>query len=93
MQSSNFTDELRAAGLRSPGDLLELWDVDFSLGGPIKRDKLWFFAVLRNQGNSMSVPGMWANLNAGNESSWTYEPDPEQTGARCRQDAIGRRCA
>ena len=58
LQSSNFTDELRAAGLRSPGDLLELWDVDFSLGGPINKDKLWFFAVLRNQGNSMSVPGV-----------------------------------
>ena len=46
-----------------------------SLGGPIDRDKLWFFAVLRNQGNSMSVPGMWANLNAGNDNSWSYEPD------------------
>ena len=90
LQSSNFTDELRAAGLRSPGDLLELWDVDFSLGGPINKDKLWFFAVLRNQGNSMSVPGMYANLNAGNDNSWTYEPDLSQAGARCGQDAIGR---
>ena len=23
----------------------------------------------------MSVPGMWANLNAGNANAWSYEPD------------------
>ena len=91
LQSSNFTDELRAAGLRSPGDLLELWDVDVSLGGPIKKDKLWFFAVLRNQGNSMSVPGMYANLNAGNANSWTYEPDltqPARGAGKTRSGAV-----
>lgn len=91
LQSSNYTEELKALGLRSPGDLLELWDVDGSLGGPIKRDKLWFFAVLRNQGNSMSVPGMYGNLNAGNEGSWVYEPDlarPARTAGKTRSGAV-----
>jgi len=91
LQSSNFTDELKAAGLRSPGDLLELWDADVSLGGPIKKDKLWFFSWLRNQGNSMSVPGMWANLNAGNPNSWSYEADqsrPARGAGKTRSGAV-----
>jgi hypothetical protein len=78
LQGSNYSDELQAAGLRSPGDLLKLWDVDASLGGPIDRDRLWFFAVLRNQGNSSSVPGMFANLNAGDPNAWSYQPDPSR---------------
>ena len=91
LQSSNFTDELRAAGLRSPGDLLRLWDVDGSLGGPLKRDRLWFFFVARNQGNSMSVPGMFANLHAGDPSSWSYEPDvtrPARGAGKTRSGAL-----
>ena len=47
--------------------------------------------VLRNQGNSMSVPGMYANLNAGNENSWTYEPDlsrPARGAGKTRSGAV-----
>ncbi len=75
LQGSNYTDELQAAGLRVPSQLLKLWDVDASLGGPIKRDRLWFFFLTRNQGNATSVPGMYANLNAGDPNAWTYVPD------------------
>jgi hypothetical protein len=91
LQGDNYTDKLRDAGLRSPGELLDLWDVDGSLGGPIKRDQLWFFFVGRNQGNSMSVPGMFANLNAGDPNAWTYEPDlsrPARTAGKTRSGAM-----
>jgi hypothetical protein len=75
MQGSNFTDELRNAGLRAPGDLVKMWDLNGALGGPIKRDRLWFFATTRYQGTQRYVPGMFYNLNAGDPNSWTYEPD------------------
>ena len=42
-QSANFTDELRKAGLTSTGGVDEIYDLNVSLGGPIKRDKVWFF--------------------------------------------------
>lgn len=91
MQSDNFTPELQAAGLASPGELLDLWDVDGSLGGPVMRDRLWFFFVARNQGNSMSVPGMFANLNAGDPTSWSYAPDlntPARGAGKTRNGAL-----
>jgi hypothetical protein len=75
LQSSNYTSALQAAGLRVPSVLLDLYDVDWSLGGPLKKDKLWFFYLGRVYGNGTSVPGMFANANTGNPSSWSYSPD------------------
>ena len=48
MQSNNLTDELRARGLRAPDRLNKVWDVNISEGGPIRRDRLWFFASYRD---------------------------------------------
>ncbi|HVZ20102.1 MAG TPA: carboxypeptidase regulatory-like domain-containing protein [Vicinamibacterales bacterium] len=83
LQSSNYTDALKAAGLKVPSTLLSLWDVDAALGGPIKKDKLWFFYLWRDYGNGTSVPGMFANANAGNPNAWTYAPD---TSLQARTD-------
>ncbi len=62
--------------LSKPSTLLALYDVDGALGGPIKKDKLWFFFLSRTYGNSTSVTGMFANKNAGNPNAWSYVPDP-----------------
>jgi Carboxypeptidase regulatory-like domain len=83
LQSSNYTSALQAAGLKVPSVLLDLYDVDWSLGGPIKQDKLWFYYVGRVYGNGTSVPGMFANANAGNPNSWSYVPD---TSLQARND-------
>jgi hypothetical protein len=74
-QSDNYTDALRAA-LTKPSQIIRLWDVDGALGGPIKKDKLWFFFLSRSYGSGTSITGMFANKNAGNPNSWVYEADP-----------------
>ena len=78
MQSDNFSDEIRAAGLRAPNALARIWDTSAAVGGPIKRDHLWFFSAARYQGNHRMVGGMFRNLNAGNVNAWTYAPDTSQ---------------
>jgi hypothetical protein len=75
MQGDNFTDEIRAAGLRAPNKLVKIWDTSAAVGGPIKRDRLWFFAATRYQGNHRLVGGIFRNMNAGNVNAWTYAPD------------------
>ena len=75
MQSDNFTDEIRAAGLRAPNKLQKIWDLNAAFGGPISRDRLWFFSAARYQGNEKLVGGMFRNLNAGDVNAWTYVPD------------------
>src|SRR4051812_4821345 len=73
-QSDNYDDNLRSK-LSAPSQILRLWDVDGALGGPIKKDKLWFFYLGRTYGNGTSVTGIFANKNAGNPNSWSYAPD------------------
>jgi hypothetical protein len=79
---SNYSRELKDAGLTTPDSLLKVWDVTAAVGGPIRKDRLWFFLSVRNQGSYRTVPGMHANLNAGDPSKWTYAADlsrPAQT--------------
>ncbi len=47
MQSSNLDDELRARGVKATSGGTKAYDVDLGLGGPIKRDKIWFFGNAR----------------------------------------------
>ena len=52
----------------------KLWDINPSFGGPIVRDKVWFFGTYRYQVSRQNVASMWVNRNAGNPNAWTYDP-------------------
>src|SRR3954463_6861766 len=49
MQSDNTADA-KAQGLAAGDALNKGWDVNVAVGGPIKKDKLWFFASGRDWG-------------------------------------------
>ena len=74
-QGTNLTPAHQAAGLRVAAETLKLWDVNASVGGPIVRDRLWFYWTGRHQGTRQLVAGIWANRNAGDATKWTYDPD------------------
>jgi hypothetical protein len=75
LQGNNY-DATQASLLSKPSQIIRLWDVDAAIGGPIKKDKLWFFYLFRTYGSGQSVTGMFANQNVGNLSSWVYNSDP-----------------
>ncbi|HXD72781.1 MAG TPA: TonB-dependent receptor [Vicinamibacterales bacterium] len=79
LQTSNYTDAIRAAGLSAPNLMQKIWDSDGAIGGPIRTDKLWFFATARYQGNRKLVAGMFDNANAGDPTKWTYVPSTSQS--------------
>jgi hypothetical protein len=74
MVGSNYSDELRAAGLATPGVLLKQWDFTGGVGGPIMRDRIWYYVTARDEGQHRTIPGVFPNRNAGT-SSWFYSPD------------------
>ena len=49
-QSNNMTDALRAKGLRAVDKIKKIYEASGGFGGPIKRDKLWFFVAGRLSG-------------------------------------------
>jgi hypothetical protein len=75
MVGSNYTPELQAAGLTAPGQLQKLWDFSVGVGGPVVKDRIWFYGIAREEGSHRSVPGMYANKNAGDPTKWTYAAD------------------
>jgi hypothetical protein len=72
---SNYSDALKSAGLSKPGALIKQWDFDTGVGGPVKRDKLWFFVTARDEGQWRTIPGIYPNLNAGDPTKFLYVPD------------------
>jgi hypothetical protein len=75
MQGSNYTQDLKDRGLSAPGTLEKNWSVNPGFGGPIARDRLWFYASYANNGAANRVAGMFYNRNANNPAVWSYEPE------------------
>jgi len=75
MVGSNYTQELKDRGLAVPGETRKVWDFNLGIGGPIARDRLWYYFNLREEGSERTVPGMFANANAGDPTKWTYVAD------------------
>ena len=99
VQSDNFTPELQAKGLLAPNRIKSSLDVNPAFGGPISRDKLWFFTSIRYLGLNRYAPGLPFNRNAylpyndpqGLHLRARYEREPWR--ARGRQQVARRRRA
>ena len=49
-QANNLTQRLKDRGLSAVDKVDKIYDFNFSLGGPIRQDKLWFFSSVRKWG-------------------------------------------
>jgi hypothetical protein len=73
LQGDNFTDELRTAGLATPTKIVSNFDFNEAFGGPLKRDKVWFWFSTRF--NSVKgEAGIFTNANAFKVNEWLYVP-------------------
>ena len=79
-QSNNYTDQLRATGLRAPDTIKVNYDLNPSVGGPLRRDALWFYSSARFVANENYVAGIVGNKFAGDANVWTYAPDDSVKG-------------
>jgi hypothetical protein len=91
-QSNNVDDALRGVGITQPPILRTNWDTSGSLGGPIVRDRLWFFANVRGWANASVIDGIVSNRFLGDASHWDYAPNAsiESRIAETRKIVAGR---
>jgi hypothetical protein len=71
MSASNFTDDLKARGAPAPAGFDKLWDESATFGGPIRRDRMWFFFAHRYRGNDIVGTSYYAK----DPLSVAYTPD------------------
>ena len=64
-QGDNITPELKARGALSPSDIRKNYEIGGGFGGPVKRDKLWFFASARYWISSSYQAGNYFNKTQG----------------------------
>lgn len=57
LQGHNVTDRLRRLGIGEGSRILTYYDPNISAGGPIKRDKVWYFGSVRNQRTGRTQSG------------------------------------
>ena len=76
LETSNITDELLARGLdpQRVGSIKKFRDSAVAIGGPIKRDRLWFFAAFREGVTQQYAEGVYYN-KLKQPASLLYEPD------------------
>ena len=60
-EGSNLDDELRTRGLSTGNRTNKIFDNALSLGGPILKDKIWFFAAARTWGMARQFAGLYWN--------------------------------
>jgi hypothetical protein len=91
-RGNNLNDELRAVGLTETPGIISSYDTNISYGGPITRDRLWFFGSYRNLNTTSPVQGVVANANTYDASRWDWVADPSVTARQVqgRVSYVGR---
>ena len=60
-ESANLDDGLRARGLSTGNRTNKIFDNALSVGGPVLKDKIWFFAAARTWGMARQFAGLYWN--------------------------------
>jgi hypothetical protein len=64
MQADNLNDQHKAFGL-TPGKVVNIYRAAGTFGGPIMRDRLWFFGAIGRWGSRVTQPGAFFNALQG----------------------------
>lgn len=73
LQSDNLSDELRSRGLTQVNTIKNIWDLNGTAGGPLRKNRLWLFGGVRYWGRERYMAGNYWNKTQGTPF---YTPDP-----------------
>src|SRR5678815_4946151 len=75
LQSDNLTPALKNQGVAAASPLSKVYDISGTIGGPIARDRVWYFGTAHRGGSTTESTNVYYNLNAGDPAKWLYAPD------------------
>ncbi len=78
-ERSNITPYLNSIGLKYAPQLF-FWDFNPGVGGPIKKDKLWYFAAFTGQNQNSQILDIY------------FKPDEPSTPEECRNRTANNLC-
>ena len=92
LASSNLTDELKAQGLTRANSIKNNGDFNPGFGGPLKKDKVWFYAAGRYMFYNNYAAGMFKDTTRNDPNVWTFNPDFNHPAVNSQhvQDGQGR---
>jgi hypothetical protein len=92
LQSDNLTAALSSQGVPAATPLTRVYDLWGTLGGPIVRDRLWYFVNAHTGGSTRESATVYYNLNTGDPARWLYAPDfgRREYSDRTFENASGR---
>ena len=65
-QADNFTQDLKDRGLPNASAIERIYDFNFSQGGPVLKDRLWFFATARQWSVNAPIAGTFVSDGSSN---------------------------
>jgi hypothetical protein len=84
MQADNLTDELKAKGITSVSRNDRRYNVVPAAGGPIVRDRLWFYTAFQKAAINLIRGDMYYNAD---QFGWRYVPDLSRPAPNVVTDA------
>ncbi len=85
-QSENLSSGMQALGLRSVDRVNYIFDVNPAVGGPLRQDKVWFYAAYRQWATNQYAAGLFYNKST---IPWIKEDDLTRPAFEADEDFHG----
>jgi hypothetical protein len=83
LQGNNIDDALRNQGVTTGDSILRIHDLSGALGGPLKKDKLWFWTAHRYWGYEQIRTNTFYEKNP---FDFVFDPDPNRPGTESQHN-------
>jgi hypothetical protein len=83
LQGNNIDDALRAQGIATADSILNIYDVSGAIGGPLKKDQLWFWTAHRLWGYEQIRTNTFYESD---QSTFVFKPDRNRPGTETQRN-------
>lgn len=82
-QTNNVDDALRAQGVTTADSIEKIYDTSFAFGGPLSKDKLWFWTAHRFWGYEQIRTNTFYEINP---NDFVFDPDRSRPGTETQKN-------